>query len=127
MLIDTGSNDNSIFGYAYRQIEDLFEPIEGQRHVYGINGNPIVVNCIRGNFSFCGKEYEMNFLLNEEDGAFIQLSQEMGFPFSGIIGTKFLAEHGWVLDFGKQEVVIPADDVSASDIETVKQRAVKEE
>ena len=119
MLIDTGANDNSIFGFAYRQIEELFEPIEGQRNVYGINGNPIVVNCIRGRFSFCGKEYEMNFLLNEEDSAFIQLSQEMGFPISGIIGSKFLAEHGWMLDFGKQEVVIPTVNIIPKELEKI--------
>ena len=127
MLIDTGSNDNSIFGFAYRQLEDLFTSIEGQRNVYGINGNPITVNCIRGCFSFCGKEYEMNFLLNEEDGAFVQLSQEMGFPISGIIGTSFMAEHGWVLDYGKQEVVIPAIDVSIDDLKNIEKRTSKKE
>lgn len=126
MLIDTGSNDNSIFGFAYRQLEDLFTPIEGERKVYGMDGNAIVVSCIRGCFTFCGKEYEMNFLLNKEDGAFIQLSQEMGFPISGIIGTKFLAEHGWVLDYGKQEVVIPSSDVSTTDLDAVKRRSAKE-
>jgi hypothetical protein len=31
----------------------------------------------------------------------------MGFPIVGIIGTLFMAEHDWVLDFGKQEVLIP--------------------
>lgn len=126
MLIDTGSNDNSIFGFAYRQLEDLFTPIEGERKVYGMDGNAIVVSCIRGCFTFCGKEYEMNFLLNKEDGAFVQLSQEMGFPISGIIGTKFLAEHGWVLDYGKQEVVIPSSDVSTTDLDAVKRRFAKE-
>ena len=122
MLIDTGSNDNSIFGFAYRQLEDLFTTIEGQRNVYGINGNPIEVSCIRSCFTFCGKEYEMNFLLNKEDGAFVQLSQEMGFPISGIIGTSFMAEHGWVLDYGKQRVVIPIADISTTDLKTVGKR-----
>ena len=126
MQIDTGSNDNSIFGFAYCQLEDLFTPIEGERKVYGMDGNAIVVSCIRGCFTFCGKEYEMNFLLNKEDGAFVQLSQEMGFPISGIIGTKFLAEHGWVLDYGKQEVVIPSSDVSTTDLDAVKRRFAKE-
>ena len=69
----------------------------------------------------------MNFLLNEEDGAFVQLSQEMGFPISGIIGTSFMAEHGWVLDYGKQEVVIPATDVSIDDLKNIEKRTSKKE
>ena len=44
-------------------------------------------------------------LVREDDDAGVMLSQEMGFPVCGIIGTLFMAEHGWMLDFANQEVV----------------------
>ena len=59
MLVDTGSNDNIMFGYAYKG-----------------------------------------------------LSEEMGFPVCGNIGTHFMAEHDWMFDFANQEVIIPDTDVS---------------
>ena len=52
-----------------------------------------------------GNRHEMSFLVREDDDAGIILSQEMGFPVCGIIGTLFMAEHGWMLDFANLEVV----------------------
>lgn len=38
----------------------------------------------------------------------------------------FLAKHGWVLDYGKQEIVIPDTDVSIDDLKIVEKRIAKE-
>lgn len=126
MLLDTGSNDNVMFGYAYHQLKGLMKPVEGQRNVYGIDGKIKTVNIVSGIIPFCGRKYEMNFLVREDNEAAMLISKDMGFPVSGIIGTNFLVEHGWMLDFGKQEVVIPAMDISTSDWEAVRKNKRKE-
>ena len=127
MLIDTGANDNLMFGYAFHQLEEYMKLTEKESNVYGINGNPSSSNFANCTLCFCGKEYEMCFLVNENNEAITLLSQEMGFPIAGIIGTKFMAEHGWVIDFSKQEILIPPTDISTSDIKAIKKRAVKKE
>jgi hypothetical protein len=33
-----------------------------------------------------------------------------------------MAEHGWVMDFGKQEVQIPDMDISVEDLQRLKKR-----
>ena len=62
----------------------------------------------------------MTFLVRDDDDAGIMLSEEMGFTVVGMIGTFFLAEHGWVLDFAKQEVIIPVTDVSVVELRKMK-------
>ena len=115
-----------MFGYAYHQLEEYLKPVETQRNLYGLDGKPTVTNCASGSISLCGKEYEMLFLLREDDEAIIRLSKEMGFPVAGIIGTYFMAEHGWMIDFGKQEVVIPASDISTLDLAAIRKKKEKE-
>ena len=127
MLIDTGANDNLMFGYAFHQLEDYMTLTEMKSNIYGIDGNPSTSNFADGTLCFCGKEYEMKFLVNENNEAITHLSQEMGFPIAGIIGTKFLVEHGWNIDFENQEIVIPLSDISTSDIKAIKKRLVKKE
>lgn len=105
-MIDTGSNDNILFGYAYQQLKDMMAPVEGQSSLYGIDGKPTNVDLASGKFSFFGKEHDMVFLIREDDEAGKLLSQEMGFPICGIIGTKFMLEHNWIINFAKQEIVV---------------------
>jgi predicted nucleic acid-binding protein len=61
----------------------------------------------------------MSFLVRNDDDAGKLLSEEMGFPIVGIIGTLFMAEYDWVLDFGKQEVQIPDTDVKKTEVDYV--------
>lgn len=115
-LIDTGSNDNIMFGYAHKELKDQLVDVEGTSFLYGIDGKKTDVSHTRGNFSFCDREYEMEFLVSGDDAAAMQLSKDMEFPIAGIIGTKFMVEHGWMIDFAHQEIVIPKTDVSIEDL-----------
>ena len=105
-MIDTGSNDNILFGYAYQQLKDMMAPIEGQNALYGIDGKPTLVNLASGKLTLFGKEYDMVFLIREDDEVAKLLSQDMGFPICGILGTKFMLEHNWIINFAKQEIVV---------------------
>ena len=105
-MIDTGSNDNILFGYAYQQLKDMMAPIEGQNALYGIDGKPTLVNLASGKLTLFGKKHDMVFLIREDDEVAKLLSQDMGFPICGILGTKFMLEHNWIINFAKQEILI---------------------
>ena len=121
-LIDTGSNDNIMFGYVHKELKDMFMAEEGTSTLYGIDGKKTDVSHTRGKLSFGGKEHDMRFLVREDDTAFLQLTNDVGFPVAGIIGTRFMVEHGWVLDFAHQEIVIPNTDVSVEDLQKLKSK-----
>lgn len=120
LLIDTGSNDNMLFGYAYKQAKNLLEPVDGVRYLTGIEGIQSKLILTKGTLSFCGKEYSMTFMVRDEDSAGTMLSEELGFPIAGMIGTKFMVEHGWVIDYAKQAIFIPETDVSVDDLASLK-------
>ena len=110
MLIDTGANDNVIAPGVVNAIEGLLSPTEEKRYAYGIDGNCVNATLYQGTLSFFGKEYETKFQVREDEGIFKQLSLCFGFPIIAIIGTSFMTEHRWVIDFAQQEVIIPDDD-----------------
>ena len=106
-MIDTGSTDNVLFGYVYEQAKDQLKEAEGRYTITGIDGKPKEVKPVIGYVPFCGKEYEMKFLVRGDDDAGIALSNVMGFTVIGLIGAYFMVEHGWVIDFANQEILIP--------------------
>lgn len=119
-MIDTGSTENVLFGYVYEQAKDQLKEAEGRYTITGIDGKPKEVKPVIGYVPFCGKEYEMKFLVRDDDDAGIALSQAMGFSVIGLIGTLFMVEHGWVIDFANQEVIIPDTDVSVEELRLMK-------
>ena len=120
-LVDTGSTDNILFGYIYEQVKGkLKEDAEGEYALTGIDGKPQKVIRVIGNVPFCGKNYEMSFLVRNDDDAGLSLSEEMGFNIVGIIGTLFMAEHDWVIDFKNQEISIPDTDISVDEFKKLR-------
>ena len=87
-------------------------PLEGSSSLFGLEGTVKESNLVKGTFSFCGKEYDMTFLVREDDEAAVRIANEIGIPMAGIIGTNFMAEHNWTIDYAKQEIRIPKGDMS---------------
>ena len=125
-VVDTGSNKNILFGYVYNQIKDKLQPAEGIQELYGIDGKVTLMNIAKGIVSLGGIEYEMHFLIREDDEAAMALSRDLKFPICGIIGTNFMAEHDWIIDYGKQEITIgnPVSTLMLRQILSAKQKAV---
>lgn len=119
MMIDTGASSNVLFGTAYNQLRDNFVPVEGDASIFGIDGHSGKADTVSGTVSFCGKQHEMTFLVRKESDAFEGLYQDLGLPISGIIGTNFMGEHNWMIDFGKQEIVIPQGDMCLTDLQAI--------
>ena len=124
MLIDTGSNDNVLFDYAYQELKHMMKEEEGKSSLFGIGGESSSLNYVSGDFSICGKTYNMLFLLQTDDEVGKRLSRDMGFPIVGIIGTSFMTEHGWIIDFGKQAIIIPNTDVCSEDFKKIRNKEV---
>lgn len=104
MLVDTGSTHNQLFGQAYEDLKDLFTSTGTQMNVHGILKEE-VTDEVRGKIYICGVQYEAEFQLAPKETG-IALSEFAGFPVSGIIGTIFMAKHGWIIDYSKQEIYI---------------------
>ena len=122
MLIDTGSTYNSLFAYAYKQAKEKYKEVEGVDHfLYGIEGKEAKAKCVVGTINFLGKDREMYFLVKEDDetDAGLMLSEQVKFPVVGIIGTSFMVEHNWKIDFANQEIIIPEFDIWPDDFKKV--------
>ena len=115
MLIDTGSTDNILFGNVYQQVCMQLKDVEGEYTLFGIDGKLQSKKRVVGHMPFCGRKYEMSFLIQDNNDAGKMLSENLGVTVIGIIGTLFMAEHDWIVDFGKQEVRIPDFDISIDD------------
>lgn len=113
MMVDTGSNSNVLFGKGYEMLKDCFDAVEGHDSLFGIDGKAVDTDLVEGTFMFCGKPYKMLFNVRKDDTMLEQLFEQLGFPVCGIIGTNFMVEHNWTIDFGKQEIVIPKADISS--------------
>lgn len=118
-LLDTGSNYNVLFGHAYEHLKASLTKMDCQSDSFGIEGNVTSLPNVGGKLSICGKEYTTIFDVREDNTAIFILSKQVGFTISGIIGTQFMAEHDWTIDFKRQEIVIPATDVTTSDLKTL--------
>ena len=68
-MIDTGSTCNVLFRYIYEQAKDQLEEAEGRYTITGIDGRPKEVKPVKGYVPFCGKKYEMTFLVRDDDAA----------------------------------------------------------
>ncbi len=115
-MLDTGSDSNVLFGYAHDQLSDLLTELDESGNVLlGIEGDLQRVSAVSGTLRFLGRDYGMKFLVSSDDYSGQQVSRAMGFPMAGIIGTKFMAAHGWVLDLRRQQVIVAQADESASE------------
>lgn len=105
MLVDTGSENNQIFRYLYQEVPELFTKTDQKALIQGSVGSE--ETCIvNGNLYISGKEYLTDFLIMNSEAGY-SLSEMKGLPVGGLIGTKFMLEHGWIIDYSKQRILIP--------------------
>lgn len=123
MIIDTGSTSNMLFGKAYNELRNFFHPIDGTITLLSVEGKEVDAKLVEGDVEICGKMHPMVFSINDSGNAFEKLYEDFGFPVSGIIGSRFMVEHNWMIDFCKQEIVIPKGDISLSDFNSIKHKA----
>ena len=98
-LIDTGSTHNTLFGFVYEHFKDRFKVLEEKRSIIGIDGVQHEAPTIEATFNFEGMNYTSYFAVLNASEAVMQVQEETGVQIHGVLGTLFLVENKWIVDF----------------------------
>ncbi len=123
MLIDSGATSNILFRNTYRDLEKFLKPIDEKKPTYSLDGKIIELEQTCGIVTIGDKEHEMRFAIKENDDACNILTKELGFRVYGIIGSDFMVEHNWTINYAKQEIVIPDIDINTLDFKALRNKA----
>lgn len=100
-LIDTGSTHNTLFSSVYEHFKDRFKVLEERRNIIGIDGVQHEAPTIEAIFNFEGMSYTSFFAILDASEAVVQVQEETGVQIHGVLGTQFLVENKWIVDFEK--------------------------
>lgn len=98
-LIDTGATHNTLFDFVYEHFKNEFKLLEGTYRTMGIEGHYKETPIIEATFNFEGKNYTSTFSVLNASEAVKQVQQETGTQIHGVLGTQFLMENQWIIDF----------------------------
>lgn len=100
-LIDTGATHNSLFDFVYEHFKDEFKLLDGTIRTMGIEGHYKETPIIEATFSFEGRDYTSTFSVLDASDAIMQEQEETGVQIHGVLGSQFLMENKWIVDFDK--------------------------
>ena len=100
-LIDTGSTHNTLFDFVYEHFKDEFKLLDSTCRTMGIEGHYKETPVIEATFNFEGIDYTSTFSVLDAADAIIQVQEETGVQIHGVLGTQFLIENKWIVDFDK--------------------------
>lgn len=98
-LIDTGSTHNSLFDFVYEHFKDEFKLLDSTCRTIGIEWHYKETPVIEATFNFEGSDYTSTFSVLNATEAIAQVQEETGIQIHGVLGTQFLLENGWKIDF----------------------------
>lgn len=107
-LIDTGATHNVIFSFVYERLRNEFRLLDGRHRTMGIEGHYKECPTIEATLNFEGVDYTSTFSVLDATDVIAQVQRETGVQIHGIIGTAFLTENKWIIDFNK--LMVCADD-----------------
>lgn len=102
-ILDTGSTCSLIDSTVVEYFKDIVEPV-GDYFISGIEGTKHKVDMIILPFNFEGQIYKPKFCVKPLLDAFSCIEQESGIQVQGLLGTDFLLENKWIIDFNKIEI-----------------------
>ncbi|SCI29011.1 retroviral-like aspartic protease [uncultured Bacteroides sp.] len=97
-ILDTGSTCSLIDSTVVEYFKDIVKPI-GEYCISGIEGTEHKVDMITLPFTFEGQTYKPKFCVKPLLDAFKGIEDESGIQVHGLIGTYFLLENKWIIDF----------------------------
>ena len=102
-ILDTGSTCSLIDSNVVEYFKDIVEPV-GDYYINGIEGTKHKVEMITLPFTFEGQTYKPNFCVKPLLNAFKGIEDESGIQVHGLLGTDFLLENQWIIDFKELKI-----------------------
>lgn len=99
-IIDTGNTCSLIDSNVVEYFKDIVTSV-GDYNISGIDGNKHKVDVVTLPFSFEGQSYSPNFCVKPLFEAVKGIETESGIQVHGLLGTDFLMENKWIIDFDK--------------------------
>jgi len=103
-LIDTGATHNILFSFVYEHIKSSCTAISERSIIMGIEGEMNETMQIEISLSFGGQNSKARFSIIDTDKAVAQIQSETGIQIHGILGTPFLIDNKWILDFNNLKI-----------------------
>lgn len=97
-ILDTGSTCSLIDSTVVEYFKDIVELV-GDYCISGIEGTKHKVDMIILPFNFEGQIYRPKFCVKPLLDAFKGIEDESGIQVHGLLGTDFLLENQWIIDF----------------------------
>ena len=97
-ILDTGSTCSLIDSTVVEYFKDIVEPV-GDYCISGIEGTKHKVDIVALPFNFEGQAYKPKFCVRPLLDAFKSIEEENGIQVHGLLGTDFLLENQWIVDF----------------------------
>ncbi len=97
-ILDTGSTCSLIDSSVVEYFKDIVEPV-GDYCISGIEGTKHKVDIVALPFNFEGQIYKPKFCVRPLLDAFKSIEEENGIQVHGLLGTDFLLENQWIVDF----------------------------
>jgi len=108
-ILDTGSTCSLIDSTVVEYFKDIVEPV-GDYYISGIEGTKHKVDMITLPFNFEGQIYKPKFCVRPLLDAFKSIEEENGIQVHGLLGTDFLLENKWIIDFNKLKIEYELDN-----------------
>ena len=102
-ILDTGSTCSLIDSSVVEYFKDIVELV-GDYCISGIEGTKHKVDIVALPFNFEGQTYKPKFCVKPLLDAFKSIENESGIQVQGLLGTDFLLENKWILNFNKLRV-----------------------
>ena len=102
-ILDTGSTCCLIDSNVVEYFKGIVEPI-GDYYISGIDGTRHKIDVVILPFNFEGHTYKSKFCVQPLLDVFKSIEEESGIQVHGLLGTDFLIENKWIIDFKSNEV-----------------------
>jgi hypothetical protein len=103
-LIDTGSTHNITFSFVYEHFQKSFKSLDRRGSIMGFEGKQHETLQIEMKFSFEGQDYTSIFSVLDASDGMKHVQEESGVQIHGLLGTDFLLENKWIIDFKKYQI-----------------------
>ena len=97
-ILDTGSTCSLIDSTVVEYFKDIVEPL-GDYCISGIEGTKHKVDIITRIVNLKSQAYKPKFCVRPLLDAFKSIEEENGIQVHGLLGTDFLLENQWIVDF----------------------------